>query len=121
MPYTNKTHRGNARKLRKNLTDAERVLWTHLRKRRINGLRFRRQHPIPPFIVDFACPQIRLAIEIDGSQHDDDSERDEWRSRKLAESGYRVIRYWNNDVLHDIESVLDSIHAAVETSVKRWD
>ena len=106
--------------MRKNPTDAERVLWTHLRKRRIHGYRFRRQHPIPPFIADFACPQLRLVIEVDGSQHDVNRSADQYRSRKLADAGYRVIRFWNTDVLHDTDTVLDAISNAVETCQKRW-
>ena len=120
MRYANDTHRTRARRMRKNPTNAERVLWTHLRKRRIHGYRFRRQHPIPPFIVDFACPQLRLVIEIDGSQHDENRMADESRSLKLAAARYRVIRFWNTDVLHDIETVLDAISNAVKKCEKRW-
>ena len=120
MRYENDTYRTRARRMRKNSTDAERVLWTHLRRRRMGGFRFRQQHPIPPFIADFACPQLRLVIELDGSQHDLNRRTDEWRSRKLSEAGYRVIRFWNTDVLHDIETVLDAIRLAVERCEKRW-
>ncbi|MCY4474308.1 MAG: DUF559 domain-containing protein [Chloroflexi bacterium] len=120
MRYTSTTHHTRARKLRKNPTDAERVLWTHLRKRRIQGYRFRRQHPVPPFITDFACPQLRLVIELDGSQHDENREADESRSLKLAEAGYRVIRFWNTDIHQDIDTVLDAISNAVKTCEKRW-
>ena len=86
----------------------------------MRGFRFRRQHPIAPFIVDFACPQLRLAIEIDGSQHDEGRRRDEWRTRKLGEAGYRVIRFWNDEVLKDIDTVLDSIYTAIDACKKRW-
>ena len=120
MPYATYTHRNRARKMRKNPTEAERALWTHLRQRRIRGYRFRRQHSIPPFIVDFACPQLRLAIELDGSQHDEGRANDEWRTQKLGEASYRVIRFWNDDVLMDVDVVLDSIHMAVEACEKRW-
>ena len=120
MPYTSIAHRTRARKLRKNPTDAERVLWTHLRKRRIHGYRFRRQHPIPPFIADFACPHLRLVIELDGSQHDENREADESRSLKLAEAGYRVVRFWNTDILQDIDTVLDAISHAIITCQRRW-
>ncbi len=120
MPRQNNSHRNRARTLRKNPTKAERILWTHLRKRRTHGYRFRRQHPIQSFITDFACPQIRLVIEIDGSQHDSDRISDEIRTLKLADAGYQVIRFWNTDVLHDLETVLDTISNAVETRHKRY-
>ena len=120
MRYQNITHRTRARTMRKDPTDAERVLWTHLRKRRIHGYRFRRQHPIPPFIADFACPQLRLIIEIDGSQHDINRKADESRSLKLSAAGYRVIRFWNIDVLHDTDTVLDAISTEVGNCEKRW-
>ena len=120
MRFANDTHRTRARRMRKNPTDAERVLWTHLRKRRIHGYRFRRQHPITPFIADFACPQLCLVIELDGSQHDENRKADESRSYRLSEAGYRVIRFWNTDVLHDIGTVLDAISNEVENCEKRW-
>ena len=120
MPYQNNTHRRRARSLRKSATDAERVLWTHLRRRRLGGLRFRRQHPLPPFVVDFACPQIRLAIEIDGSQHDADRSKDEWRTRQLARNGYRVLRFWNSDVFEDLDAVLETIRRTASGLEKRW-
>ena len=101
-------------------TYAERVLWTHLRKRRLGGFRLRRQHPVGGFIVDFACPQLSLAIELDGSQHDEGQSKDDWRSEKLAEEGYRVLRFWNNEVLGNLDGVLDVIYAPVEEGEKRW-
>ncbi len=106
--------------MRKSPTDAERVLWTHLRKGRLGGFRFRRQHPVGEFIVDFACPQLRLGIELDGSQHDEGRSKDEWRSGKLAEEGYRVLRFWNHEVLGNLDGVLVVIYAAVEDGEKRW-
>ena len=99
-------------------TDSERVLWTHLRKRRLGGFRFRRQHPVGGFIVDFACPQLSFAIELDGSQHDEGRSKDDWRSEKLAEEGYRVLRVWNNEVLGNLDGVSDVIYAAVEEGEK---
>ena len=120
MPYQNRIHRQRARKLRKHLTDPERVLWTHLRRRRLAGLRFRRQHPIPPFIVDFACPQIRLAIEIDGSQHDADHARDQRRTEQLSKNGYQVLRFWNSDVIEDVDTVLETIRRTAINLEKRW-
>ena len=106
--------------MRRSPTDGERVLWTHLRKRRLGGFRFRRQHPVGGFIVDFACPQLWLAIELDGSQHDKGRSKDDWRSEKLAEEGYRVLRVWNNEVLGNLDGVLDVIYVAMEEGEKRW-
>ena len=120
MRSGNRLNRDRARRMRKSPTDAERVLWTHLRKGRLGGFRFRRQHPVGEFIVDFACPQLRLGIELDGSQHDEGRSKDEWRSGKLAEEGYRVLRFWNHEVLGNLDGVLVVIYAAVEEGEKRW-
>ena len=98
-----------ARKLRNNATDAERHLWLHLKLRQLAGLRFRRQVPIEGFIVDFLCPQVRLVVELDGGQHGERTGADEARTRVLASLGYRVLRYWNDDVLLRTEEVLDDI------------
>ena len=102
----------HAKALRMNMTDAEQVLWQRLRDRRLGGHKFRRQVTIDPFIVDFLCIQHRLIVEVDGSQHND--EVDAARTAYLEVRGYRVIRFWNNDVLRDVEGVLDGILAAVE-------
>ncbi len=97
-----------ARYLRKNMTEAERALWQVLSNRALAGFKFRRQHPVGPYIVDFACLQTNLVIEIDGGQHCDspkDARRDDYlRSRK-----FDVLRFWNNDVLENIEGVCDVI------------
>ena len=100
---------GNARRMRRSMTDAEQVLWSRLRLRQFDGYKFRRQHPIGSYIVDFVCIEARLVIEVDGVQHADDEEYDQVRSRFLAERGYRVIRYWNGDVLMHLNGVLESI------------
>ena len=104
-----------ARELRKNQTDAERTLWNHLRDRRFEGYKFRRQRPVGRYIVDLTCLEERLIIEVDGGQHSVqelyDSERDEW----LKSQGYRVLRFWNNQVLNDIEAVKDAILATLES------
>jgi very-short-patch-repair endonuclease len=86
-----------ARRLRKNRTDAERKLWSRLRRKQLEGVRFRQQAPIGRFVVDFFCPEALLIVEVDGSQHlgEKDRARDEW----LAAEGYRVLRFWNNDVV----------------------
>src|SRR5580692_11066238 len=99
-----------ARKLRGTPTDAEIRLWSRLRRKQLDGFRFRRQQPIGRYIVDFFCPEAKLIIEVDGGQHaDEDSKRSDW----LTERGYRVIRFWNNDVLANTEGVLLSILEAL--------
>ncbi|MGV8074636.1 MAG: endonuclease domain-containing protein [Syntrophobacteraceae bacterium] len=102
-----------ARSLRKNQTDAERRLWYHLRDRRLAGYKFRRQHPIGPFIVDFVCRESWLIVELDGGQHASQVEEDRNRTAYLAAQGFRVVRFWNNQVLSDIQSVLTVIHGAL--------
>jgi very-short-patch-repair endonuclease len=98
-----------AQALRKNPTDAERKLWAHLRLRQLGRYKFRRQHPLGPYIVDFICIEKKLIIEVDGGQHDDnkfyDSKRDNW----LENKGFRVLRFWNNEVLTYIENVKEVI------------
>lgn len=101
--------------LRKNQTDAERLVWYHLRNRRLAGHKFRRQHPIGPFIVDFACVEEHLIIELDGGQHAIQGEHDGQRSRYLESRGYKVMRFWNNQVLKDIQVVIAAILETLET------
>ncbi len=98
-----------ARSLRRSQTDAERILWAHLRSRRIGGVKFRRQVSIGPFVADFCCIEKRLIVELDGGHHADQRERDDARSEWLKQHGYRVIRFWNNDVANNIEGVLEAI------------
>ena len=98
-----------AKVLRKNLTDAERWLWQHLRNRGLIGWKFRRQHPVGPFIVDFVCVEKRLIIEVDGGQHAESLEWDTKRSEYLKGRGYRILRFWDNEVLGEGKSVLDVI------------
>jgi very-short-patch-repair endonuclease len=97
-----------ARQLRSNQTSAETVLWHKLRASRLAGHRFRRKHPIGPFIVDFVCLAASLIVEVDGPTHGDPS-RDERRDRDLAKRGFRTIRVWNNDVHENIDGVLELI------------
>jgi len=97
-----------ARQLRRDMTDAERQLWRHLRQRQLDGHRFRRQHPIGPFVADFVCLEQRLVIEVDGGQHAD-SASDGRRSQFLMQQGCCVLRFWNHDVLGNIEGVVASI------------
>ena len=95
--------------MRKNPTDAERRLWSYLRGRQGNGFKFRRQHPIGPFIVDFCCIEKKLVIELDGEQHLDAQQYDASRTEQLQKEGYRVIRFWNVAVLTNIAAVLEQI------------
>ncbi len=117
--------RDRARELRSNQSDTELKLWIHLRASRFKDFKFRRQHPIGPFIADFCCPGRRLVIELDGGQHDVDSDRDTRRTRFLEAQGYRVIRFWDPEVMGDIESVLTRILEALNERgtemVRRYD
>ncbi len=100
------------RELRESATAAERRLWSVLRHRRLPGYKFRRQHPIGPFIVDFACTTHHLVIEADGGQHKEnpaDARRTAWPERE----GWRVIRFWNNDILTNTEGLLTAILEAL--------
>src|SRR5580704_2756915 len=108
--------RADARRLRREQTDAESVLWQHLRGKRLNGAKFRRQHLIGDHIADFCCLKHRLIVEVDGGQHADEVEKDAARTHHLEEHGFRVIRFWNDDVLKNIEGVLTSIEDALRES-----
>ena len=99
--------RDKARKLRTNQTDAEAKIWRLVRAKQIEGLKFRRQHPIQQYIVDFICPERKLIIELDGGQHAQAIEYDEKRTQFLESKGYTVIRFWNNEVLTNIEGVYE--------------
>lgn len=98
-----------ARRLRVDQTDAEQKLWYHLRNRQMQGWKFRRQHEIDRYI----CPDATLIVELDGSQHGEQLTYDEARTRKLEAMGYRVLRFWDNDVLTNIEGVLEVILTAL--------
>lgn len=100
-----------AKTMRSNATDAENLMWQLLRAKRFMNLKFRRQHVIAPYIVDFYCHEIGLVIELDGSQHGTDDGRayDAERTKFLEALGLRVVRYWNNDVLRNTESVLGDL------------
>ncbi|MBV8190913.1 MAG: endonuclease domain-containing protein [Alphaproteobacteria bacterium] len=102
-----------ARTLRKSPTDAEYLLWKHLRSRKLSGFKFRRQHSVGPYICDFACLEGGMVVELDGSQHVEQSDYDERRDSFLRSRGFRVIRFWNNDVLVRTESVLETIFEAL--------
>ncbi|MDP3896660.1 MAG: DUF559 domain-containing protein [Mesorhizobium sp.] len=109
MPHTPvpPRHRSNAKSMRRVMTEAELKLWNDLRAHRLMGLSFRRQVPIAGFIVDFACPAKRLIVEIDGSQHGEAEQAiaDAWRTRRLERDGWTILRFWNDDVLRDIDNV----------------
>ena len=97
-----------AKQLRTKSTDAENLMWRHLRAKRLNGFKFRRQEPVGNFIADFICFEKRIVVEVDGGQHalrDSDFERDAW----FRGQGFKVLRFWNNDVLGNTEGVLESI------------
>jgi very-short-patch-repair endonuclease len=99
---------GNARRLRRGSTEAEARLWFRLRCRQIEGVKFVRQFPIGPYIVDFCCRSAKLVVEVDGGQHADDP-RDLVRTDRIGSYGYVILRFWNNDVLANTDGVLETI------------
>lgn len=103
----------NARHLRKNLTDAEKHLWRHLRLRQIEGHKFRRQHPLGNYIADFVCIEGKLIVEVDGGQHAERLADDAMRTACLEVQGFRVLRFWNNEVLGNIEGVVERVREAL--------
>jgi len=103
-----------ARALRKNPTDAERKLWANLRLRQVHGHKFRRQRPIGPYIVDFVCLEERLVIEVDGSQHMEQSSHDVRRDEHLKSLGFMVLHFWDNQVLNETDAVMALIEQALE-------
>jgi very-short-patch-repair endonuclease len=105
-----------ARALRRDATDAEQLLWSLLRNRQFLGLRFRRQHPLRGYVLDFYCHEAKLGIELDGRQHaqPEQAARDAQRTRDLQEHGIRVVRFWNHEVLKETRAVLEAIMSAVE-------
>ena len=104
---------GRAKQLHRNMTEAEAKLWKHLRAHRMDNVHFRNQHAIGNYIVDFCAPRRKLIIELDGSQHLEQEEYDNERTAFLKSEGYRVLRFWNNDVIKDIDSVLHVIFSAL--------
>ena len=102
-----------ARALRQHMTEAEKAVWTMLRSRQIGGHRFRRQVPLGQYIADFACHEARLIVEIDGGQHDQSSIEETERNRFLEGQGYRILQFWNNDVLANPEGVWMTISTAL--------
>lgn len=104
----------HARRLRANMTEAERLLWQRLRNRQLSGLKFRRQWTLGSYVVDFFCWEAKLIVEVDGGQHN--PEVDAVRTAWLKHQGYRVIRFWNNDVLGNIAGVLEAIDLALSSA-----
>lgn len=107
--YNNDSAKEKRRALRKSQTDAERKIWNILRNKQINNLKFFRQYSVGKFILDFYCPEKRLAIEIDGGQHSENIDYDNKRTRELNNFDIKVIRFWNNEVLQNIEGVYENI------------
>ncbi|MDU0458824.1 MAG: endonuclease domain-containing protein [Geobacteraceae bacterium] len=101
--------------LRRNQTDAERTFWAHVRNKQFLGLKFFRQYSFGPYILDFYCPEKKLAVELDGGQHNlpDGREYDAERTAYLDGHGVKVVRFWNNEVLLELDSVLDSLELTV--------
>ena len=104
-----------AKKLRSNMTDAERRLWYRLRAHRFDGHKFKRQIPVGPYVVDFACLGRKVVIEVDGGQHSD-SQSDISRDIYLRDQGFQVLRFWNNDVLKNTDAVLEVILSTLATA-----
>ena len=105
-----------ARELRKNMTDAERRLWAQLRGKQFGGFKFRKQAPIGPYIVDFVCFEKKMIIELDGGQHVLRSLEDETRTSWLNSQGFRVLRYWNHDVLEDLDTLMEAVWTALHAT-----
>jgi very-short-patch-repair endonuclease len=116
MNLTNK-----ARSLRKNKTDVEQLVWKYLRNRQLYNYKFRRQFPIEPYIVDFACLELKLIIELDGGQHANRINYDGQRCLFLEQRGFKVIRFWNNDVTENTEGVLEAIRLVLLEITERTE
>ena len=101
-----------AKPLRSSSTDAERMLWRHLRSRQLADFKFRRQQVIAPYIVDFVCMERRLVVEVDGGQHAERQRKDADRTTFLEAAGFQVIRFWNNEVLANLDGVMSAIQVA---------
>jgi len=114
----NQEHTNYSRTNRNNQTDAEKLLWSHLRRKQIDGLKFRRQYPIANYILDFYCSEKKLAIELDGSQHMQNSGYDEKRAQILQKHNIEIMRFWDNEVLQNIDGVLQVIYERLTLSPK---
>ncbi len=118
MQRLNSSSKTFSRQLRREMTDAEQFLWRHLRMRQIRGIKFRRQHPVGKYILDFACLEKRIAVELDGSQHIENTEKDDVRTEWLAAQGWRVLRFWNNEIFLNVDGVLACIDAALQANLE---
>ena len=118
-PPTPQASTRRARQLRQQQTEAERRLWWHLRARQLAGVKFRRQQPIGRFVVDFCALDPKLVIELDGGQHIEGAAQDEQRRAYLQRCGYRVLRFWNDEVLQHTEPILETIAHAIEGARQR--
>lgn len=108
-----------ARRLRRNATGVEQRLWLHLANRVAGGLKFRRQHPIGPYVADFACPAAKVIVELDGDQHGRQIAYDRARTAYLASRGYTVIRFANREINDNLDGVVDGIYRAAMERLKR--
>jgi very-short-patch-repair endonuclease len=108
------------RRLRNAATDAERLLWQRLRGRELDGCKFRRQHPFGDYVVDFVCLERMLIIELDGSQHAERVDADKARTLFLEKAGFRVLRFWNNQVREDMDGVLEAIWRVLRERVQTY-
>ena len=116
MRSDDETPRDRGRRLRTESTEEERKLWQHLRAKRFGGFKFRRQHRIGPYFADLCCVKGRLIVEVDGGHHAEQKEQDATRTAYLTEQGYRVIRFWNEQVNREMEDILEAIYAALTDS-----
>ena len=116
FPLNNPKFKQRRSDLRKNQTEAEKTLWQELRNRKLFGIKFYRQYSAGPYVLDLYCPELRLAIELDGGQHADGNAKDydEHRSKYLLIYGIKVIRFWNNDVINNMEGVMSRIMEQIE-------
>jgi very-short-patch-repair endonuclease len=105
-----------ARRLRSNQTDVERLIWSRIRDRQLSGLKFRRQVPIGRYVVDFVCKEAALIVELDDGQHSSITKYDADRTRWLEQHGWRVLRFWNNDVIENLSGLLEVILATVKVT-----
>ena len=119
MAYEPTLPRDAARNLRTSATEAEQKLWSRLRKGQLDGFQFRRQYSIGPFFVDFICLEAMLVVEVDGSQHAEREDQDESRSTFLRDYGCRVLRFWNFDVISDVDSVVHRIAEMLRHTPRR--
>ncbi len=103
-----------ARKLRRDQTEAEKLLWRNLRNRQLGGYKFRRQVPVDNYVADFICEAAKLIVELDGGQHDDDRTKDALRTQTLERCGYKVLRFWNNQVSENLDGVLITILSEIK-------